>query len=424
VFGDNMPGFAAFNAAALGLLPLFAFGFAAALRGPAPGLFCATLVAISPACVNQSILAETPAAFFVALGLLTMAVFQRAGLVWLAMLGAAFLGVAWLCRPDSFVYVVAALALTVRLGRGWNRFTGSIGFALVAFSFVVAVSLYNRPLYGQSLPVRYDAYLRYILVFDTDRNYQINPDATAVQEIRASLRQSGAAAERDLDGIAFLGWNRGWWVVRQSLSATAGSYCEADRVMSEAPNGVIRANVGSFFENAARTLASFVVFRPVLGAYTFAHFESKPDYDWRRFDLTKIDNPDETEQITAHLYDSLRKARLDLPYNNWNNPYSTRYLRFLSLAPLVIYAAVLWLIGTATGPFRMQALALFTSPLLAFAAYAISGFFDYRYLFTHSWALWTLAGLGLAAVVEWSLSRVWRKSQVGLPGKTHEPSTA
>src|SRR6185437_13588309 len=103
-FGDNMAGFAVYNSFFLGLLPLLAFVFGATLRGTVAGLICAMLVAISPACANNSILAETPATCFLALGLVSFAVFQKKGYLWLSGVAASLIVAAWLCRPDSLVY--------------------------------------------------------------------------------------------------------------------------------------------------------------------------------------------------------------------------------------------------------------------------------------------------------------------------------
>lgn len=414
LFGDNMAGFAVYNSVALGLLPFFAFVFGISLRGTTSGLICALLVAISPACATSSILAETPAAFFLALSLMSVAIFQKGGRAWLAALGAAFLVAAWLCRPDSLVYALGVLALAIRPGRGWTKFAGAVTFVAVAGLLVFAVCRYNKPFYGRALPVRYDSYLRYLLVFDTEKDYHINPVEPAIQEIRKSLLASGAVEEKDLDETNFLGWNRGWWIIRESLKETNGSYYNADQVMGEASMGVIRSNLASFAKDAARTFTSFAVFRPVLGASTFVGFETKPDYAWRRFDFVQNGRLEATP-VAEKLYQAIRHAREDQPYNNWNNPYNSRYLRFLSFAPIGIYPALLLLVWTVRRLLRWQILALLASVMLAFSAYATGGFFDYRYLLSHSWALWALAGLGLAAAVELWFSRASRKKAADQP---------
>ncbi|HKV40729.1 MAG TPA: hypothetical protein VJX67_16065 [Blastocatellia bacterium] len=425
LFGDNMAGFAVFNSAALGLLPFFAFGFGALLRGMRSGLACAAIVAISPACATLSVLAETPAIFFLALSLVTIALIQKLDRWWLASLvaalGALFLAAACLCRPDCAVYALAALVLTVRPGRAaLARFAGSFAFVAAAGVLVLATSWYNKPFYGRGLPVRYDSYLRYILVFDTGKDYRVNPTEPAIQEIRASLLKTGAAAEEDLTGTGFLGWNRGWWYFRQSLKTTKGSYYEADRIMSQASVAVIRNNLAGFTEDAARTFASFMLFRPIPGAYTFAHFESKPGFQWRRLDFVQADQP-EIAAAANRLYQSIRDAREDRPYNNWSNPYNSRYLRLLTFAPLLIYPAVAWLVWTAAGLARWRILAVLASPLLAYGAYATTGFYDYRYLAGHSWALWTIAGMGLAAAAESLVIRASRRL-TAKPVTTGEPS--
>ena len=423
LFGDSMAGFAIFNSVALGLLPFFAFVFGTSLRGLTSGLICAALVAISPACGTNSILAETPATFFLALGVMSLAIFQRAGRAWLPALAAACVVAAWLCRPDSLVYAIAALALAIRPGPGWRKFSGPITFVAAASVLVLAVCWYNKPFYGRALPVRYDSYLRHILIFDTGKDYRVDSASPAIQQIRNSLLQTGTVEEADMDGTNFLCWNRGWWVIRESLKETGGSYAEADRIMSEASMGVIRDNPGAFTGDAARTFASFIAFRPVLEAFTFKGFEAKPDYAWRRFDFVQNDSP-EIMSVAERLYIDVREARENLPYNNWDNPYSSRYLRFLWFAPFTVYPALLFLIWTATGLLRWQLMAILTSVMLAFAAYATGGFFDYRYLLSHSWALWALTGMGLAAAADLYLSRASRTKAAGQSAATLSPDSS
>jgi hypothetical protein len=413
LFGDNMAGFASFNAAALGLLPFLAFVFGWSLRGVGPALLCALLVAISPACAMHSVLAETPALFFLALSLTTVAIFQKTKWLWLTGAGAVFLVAAWLCRPDSLVYGIGAVLLSILPVRGLTKFRGAICFTAVAGILLFAVCQYNKPMYGRALPVRYDAYLRYILVFDTGKTYEIDPASSFVPVIRQSLIQSGAVDEKDLVDLSFLTWNRGWWVIRESLAETNGSHYEADRIMSEASTSVIRANMLSFAKDAARTFASFTAFRPMAGAYTFSGFESKPDYPWRRFDYKQQESP-ETSPTAERLFSAIVAARENRPFNNWNIPYNARYIRFLSVSFIVVYPAILLLVFRTRGLLRLQFLALFLGPILAYTAYATTGFFDYRYLLIHSWPLWLLTGFGISELnALWLRFAARKRSTIG-----------
>jgi len=413
LFGDNMAGFASFNAAVLGLLPFLAFVFGWSLRGIGTALFCAALVALGPACAMHSVLAETPALFFLALSLTSVALFQKTKWLWLTGVGAVFLVAAWLCRPDSLVYGIGAVMLSILAVPGLTKFRGAICFTVVAAILLFAVCQYNKPIYGRALPVRYDAYLRYILVFDTDKNYAIDPANPAVSQIRQSLVQSGAVEEKDLVDLSYLSWNRGWWVIRESLAETNGSHYEADRIMSEASTSIIRGNLMPFAKDASRMFASFAVFRPIAGAYTFVGFESKPDYPWRRFDYKQQESP-ETSPTAERLFSAIVQARENRPYNNWNIPYNSRYLQFLALSPILIYPAVIILVLMSRGLLRWQSVALLAGPLLAFLAYATTGFFDYRYLITHSWPLWALAGFGLSVVFDFLLKQFERRKHVAV----------
>jgi len=413
-FGDNMAVFASFNAAVLGLLPFLAFMFGWSLRGVGAALFCASLVAISPACAMHSVLAETPALFFLALSLTSVAIFQKTKWLWLTGVGAAFLVAAWLCRPDSLVYGIGAVLLSILPVRGLTKFRGAICFTAVAGILLFAVCQYNKPMYGRALPVRYDAYLRYILVFDTGKTYEIDPASSFIPVIRQSLIQTGAVDEKNLADLSYLTWNRGWWVIRESLAETNGSHYEADRIMSEASTSVIRANMLAFAKDAARTFVSFAAFRPVAGASTFAGFESKPDYPWRRFDYKQQESP-ETSPTAERLFSAIVAARENRPYNNWNIPYNSRYLQFLVLCPILIYPAVIIFVWMSRGFLRWQGMAILAGPILAFVAYATTGFFDYRYLITHSWPLWALAGFGLSVVVDFVWAQIDRRKPAVLP---------
>jgi hypothetical protein len=65
----------------------------------------------------------------------------------------------------------------------------------------------------------------------------------------------------------------------------------------------------------------------------------------------------------------------------------------------VVYLGVLLLLLKIDRRLRLPVLAVLASVGLVFAAYATGGFFEYRYLASHTWCLWALSGWGFALVI-------------------------
>jgi len=398
MFGDGMAGFAMFNAVALGLLPFLAYIFASSLAGRVSGVAAALFVAMSPAFATNSVLGETPATFFLAMALAILARNHRAGRQWVPAIAAICFILAWLCRPDTAVYIVGSLALAGSASKNIvERFSMAAVFALCAAVLVLCVALYNQPRYGRASPVRYDSYLRFIRVFDTGRSFKIDPADADVDAARNSVASTGHAMLANLDGTSFLGWDQGFWVIRQSLAETTGSYARADEVMARMTMRAIRNDPSVFLSDTIRTFRSFTAFRAVAGAFTFQFFEARKIARWTKAPSDPDPTPRERE-IALRLYHEVRAARFESSYNSWDNPYNERFMKLVAISPWLIYPLIVALVLSSHGIRRWQFLALITSVFMAFLAYAVSGFFDYRYLLNHSWSLWTLAGMGLAAV--------------------------
>ncbi len=415
VFGDNMAGFALFSSMALGLLPLLAFWFGWGIHNYKTGIVCAIFAAISPASIFHSVLAETPAIVSLASALSLLACYQRRGHLRLVVLSSFLLFFAYLCRPDFILYLLACLVLAIRPRPGFAKLFPPALFAGIWLVLIVVLSAYNSNFYGRAVLVRYDSYFRYYSIFQANTtSYHLEESQPAIRDIKRSLLKTGVLDPADAGTLDYLSWPSAWFVVRTALEETKGSWYEADQIMDQASFAVIRANLPEYSLNCAKTFLKMALFQDipdiplqrflarVLPGITSnvslsqAQLDARAQSHWLPFKngaTVVYDTGSKAYKVAIDLYSELTQVKGTVIAIDRHQAY----IPFLMDMPLCIYAGIgilFWKIGRK----RLQVAGMLLSIFLVFAAYSTGGIYELRYLASHSYTLWILAGWGYALI--------------------------
>ena len=399
LFGDNMTGFALFSSIGLGILPFLAYWFGVLVRSIWTGIFCAAFVAWSPAFVMHSVLAETPAIIALAVCLTLLMCYRRTGSLWLLVLCAGALFFAYLCRPDFLLYGLLGFVLPISRVQGrWKGFRGVAVFATIFSLFLAVLSVVSAGWYGRVIPPRYDAYIRYFSVFQTGQNYKIDERAPEFQDIKQSLLAIKAISPDDAEHFDFLSWRRSWFVIRVALKIAHGSWYEADQRMDQASFGAIRSHLGKFFRSAGLTFASFVLFsrRLTASAQPTSQESAHTWLAWgEQLDIYGMSSPEYQKAVEL----SRQLSTVSTKLNGRVMRFHGLFQNALATMPLLIYPGLALLFWKSKPEQKAIASALLVCVLACFGASAIGSFFAVRYLASHSYVLWILAGWGYSTLL-------------------------
>jgi hypothetical protein len=271
IFGEHIAGYRTFCIAAIALLPLLSGLIGYHFSGWSGAILATGMVIVSPASLHVSLLAETPATFFLAAALvaaLCSARAQRRPAKYALGAAAGLLSfLSFQSRPDYLMYLPATAALLVLAVPVDRVSTRSAWRHLLVFSGTCALlmgvqSCFTAPEYGSHGMVRYDAYLRYFTVFQ-DMKLQPPANEMSVRQIRESLVRAGVEPER-ASGQDDLGFTRAWFVVRSALEESGLTWAQADRTMNAAAISAIEANPRAYLTRAAATFGNFLLFREAI----------------------------------------------------------------------------------------------------------------------------------------------------------------